>query len=68
MYTERTDVTQYTQGTLTSDVVDAARKQLVWEGTVTKSVTSKDTQNVGAALDSAVTAAFVKFPVPKRVG
>jgi Domain of unknown function (DUF4136) len=62
MYTERTDVTQYQEGTLTIDVVDAARKQLVWEGTVTKSITSKDQQNVGAAIDGAVTAAFAKFP------
>ncbi len=47
---------------MTIDVIDAARKKLVWEGTVTKSVTSKDQQNVGAALDNAVTAAFAKFP------
>lgn len=63
LYTESTDVSQYQQGTLTIDVVDAARKQLVWEGTATKAVTSKDSQNVGAALDSAVVAAFTKFPV-----
>jgi hypothetical protein len=68
MYTERTDVTQYQEGTLTVDVIDAARKQLVWEGTVTKSVTSKDQQNVGTAIDGAVTAAFAKFPVPKLGG
>jgi hypothetical protein len=68
MYTERTDVTQYQEGTLTIDVVDSARKQMVWEGTVTKSVTSKDTQNVGAALDAAVVAAFAKFPVGLRAG
>ena len=63
MYTESTDVTQYQQGTLTIDVVDAARKQLVWEGTTSKAVSSKDMQNVGAALDSAVAAAFTKFPI-----
>jgi hypothetical protein len=63
MYAETTDVTQYTEGTLTIDVVDAARKQMVWEGTVTKSVTSKDQQNVNGAIDAAVTAAFTKFPV-----
>ena len=28
-----TQVTQYTEGTLTVDVVDAARKQLAWDGT-----------------------------------
>lgn len=64
MYTERTDVTQYTEGTLTIDVIDAARKQLVWEGTVTKSISSKDQANVPAALDTAVAAAFAKYPTP----
>jgi hypothetical protein len=62
MYTERTDVTQYQEGTLTIDVIDAARKQLVWEGTVTKSVSSKDMKDVNATLDSTVKAAFAKFP------
>ena len=63
MYAERTDVDQYQQGTLTIDLVDAARKQLVWEGTATKAVNSKDMQNVGVAIDSAVAAAFTKFPI-----
>lgn len=63
MYAQSTDVDEYQQGTLTIDVVDASRKQLVWEGTVTKAVTDKDTQNVAAALDNAVAAAFVKFPI-----
>ena len=31
---ETTTVTQYTEGTLSIDVVNVARKQLVWEGTV----------------------------------
>jgi hypothetical protein len=66
MYQERTDVSQYQEGTLTIDVVDAARRQLVWEGTVTKSLTSKDMDNVGGAIDSAVTSAFAKFPVARR--
>lgn len=64
LYSERTEVTQYSEGTLTIDVVDAARKQMIWEGTVTKSVTDKDQQNVNSALDAAVVAAFGKFPVP----
>lgn len=63
LYTESTDVTQYREGTLTIDVVDASRKQLVWESTTSKAVTSKDMQNVGAAIDTAVAAAFTKFPV-----
>lgn len=63
LYADRTEVTQYREGTLTIDVVDAARKQMLWEGTVTKSVTAKDAQNLNAALDAAVVAAFGKFPV-----
>ncbi|WP_199556050.1 DUF4136 domain-containing protein [Sandaracinobacteroides hominis] len=65
MYANQTEVTQYQEGTLTIDVVDAAKKQLVWEGTVTKSISSSDTKNVPAALDSAVSAAFAKFPTPR---
>ena len=44
---------------MTIDVVDAARKQMIWEGAVTTSMMDKDQQNVNAAL-----AAFGKFPVP----
>ncbi len=64
MYQDSTTVSEYKEGTLTIDVIDAARKQLVWEGTVIKSITSKDTANVAATLDSVVTSAFAKFPVP----
>ncbi|MCG2839698.1 DUF4136 domain-containing protein [Sandaracinobacter sp. RS1-74] len=64
MYTDRTEVTQYQQGTLTIDLVDAARKQLVWEGTATKAVSSKDVENVPATIESTVAAVFAKFPVP----
>lgn len=63
MYQDRTTVSEYQEGTLTIDVIDAARKQLVWEGTVTKKITSTDTANVSALLDGVVTSAFAKFPV-----
>lgn len=63
LYQDSTTVSEYQEGTLTIDVIDAGKKQLVWEGTVTKSITSKDTNNVGAALDAAVASAFAKFPV-----
>ena len=59
-----TYVTQYKEGTLNIDVVDAARRQLVWEGVVTDSVTQKTLDNVQAAVDTAVAAAFSKYPVP----
>ena len=64
MYTDMTTVTQYTEGTLNIDVVDAARRQLVWEGVVTKSITQQDRDDMKAAIDAAVAAAFAKYPIP----
>lgn len=63
MYNDATIVQQYQQGTLNIDVVDAARKQMIWEGVVTNSVTRKDLDNVQAAIDRAVAAAFARYPV-----
>ena len=63
MYHDSTVVHQYQQGTLNIDVVDAARKQLVWEGVVTKSVSQHDIDNMEAAINAAVAAAFAKYPV-----
>jgi hypothetical protein len=63
MYTDQTTVTAYKEGTLNIDVVDAARKQLVWEGVVSGSVTQKTTDNLQSAIDVAVAAAFAKFPI-----
>jgi hypothetical protein len=63
LYNSTTVVTQYQQGTLNIDVVDAARKQLVWESVVTNSVSQKDLDNMQAAIDRAVAAAFAKYPV-----
>jgi hypothetical protein len=63
MYNDTTIIRPYQQGTLNIDVVDAARKQLVWESVVTDSVTQKDLNNMQAALRNAVAAAFAKFPI-----
>lgn len=64
MYMDQTVVSQYKEGTLNIDVVDASRKQLLWEGVVTDSVTQKDLNNVSEAINIAVKAAFVKYPLP----
>ncbi len=66
LYADQTMVSQYTEGTLNVDVIDAARKQLVWEGVVTDSVSQKDLDNVQPALDAAIAAAFSKYPVPAK--
>lgn len=57
-------VMPYSEGTLNIDVVDAARKQLVWEGIVTGSVTQRQLDNVQQSIDEAVAAAFAKYPIP----
>ncbi len=63
LYTDQTTVSQYKEGTLNIDVVDAARKQLVWEGVVTDSVTQKMLDDVPTAVNAAVKAAFTKYPL-----
>ena len=63
LYQDQTTTTQYKEGTLNIDVADAARKQLVWEGVVTESVTQKSLNNLEATIDTAVTSAFAKFPL-----
>jgi hypothetical protein len=67
LYRDGTTVTQYTEGTLNIDVVDAAREQLVWEGLVTGSVTQKTLDNVQTAIDEAVATAFAKYPIPALI-
>jgi len=63
-YVEQTVVTNYKEGTLNIDVIDAARKQLVWEGVVTdSSVTQEELADLAASLNNAVIAAFAKYPV-----
>jgi Domain of unknown function (DUF4136) len=62
-YVEQTVVFNYKEGTLNIDVIDAARKQLVWEGVVTdSSVTQQEMADLPASLSAAVKAAFASYP------
>ncbi len=63
MHTQTTTVTQYQEGTVRIDVVDASRRQLVWESVVRSRVTNSTRNDVPAALNEAVTLAFANFPV-----
>jgi hypothetical protein len=56
-------VTYYHEGTLNIDVIDAAKKQLIWESTAVDTVTQKTLNNIQPALDDAVAAAFAQYPV-----
>lgn len=62
----QTQITQYTKGTLGIDVVDAARRQLVWEGLALGRVTQRTTDNIGPVLDSAVIEMFGTFPLQPK--
>ena len=57
-----TNVDQYTEGTLNIDLVDARRRQLVWEGVAIGRVTEKHRENREAAINTAVAEMFKKFP------
>ncbi|RZK27928.1 MAG: DUF4136 domain-containing protein [Hymenobacter sp.] len=58
-------VGQYQEGTATIELVDAARKELVWQGTTT-SVLSKTPTRSAKQIDKAVEAVFEQFPVSPR--
>lgn len=66
IWAERAEVTTYQEGTVNIDLVDAQRKQLVWEGIVVGQVTPKAMDDLEHSLDQAVLAAFAKFPLPTR--
>lgn len=51
-----------TEGTLTIDVVDRARNQLVWSGTATGSITRRMREDPRSAIDAAVPRIFAEFP------
>ena len=63
-YVDQTVVSNYREGTLNIDVIDVARRQLVWEGVVTDSnVTQAELADLAASIKNAVIAAFAKYPV-----
>ena len=56
------DIRTVTEGSLTIDVVDQQRKELVWSGTAKGRVTSKAEDNPQSAIDKAVAAIFAQYP------
>jgi len=67
LYPMETRVDTYTEGTLNIDLIDAARKQMVWEGVAVGRVTEKTMDNLKPKIDEAVTAIFAKYPEARRV-
>lgn len=63
-YPQDIQTVHYQQGTLSIDLVDAAKKQLVWQGVAQGRIQKKAVENPGPAIDKAVTDIFAKFPIP----
>lgn len=59
---DETRVTEYTEGTLTVDLVDADQNRLVWTGDAIGRVTQKTAQERINAADQAITAIFSHYP------
>ena len=56
------EVIQRTEGTVGIDIIDAQRRELVWEGAATGRVTDQTRQNRAAAIDAAVKEILAQFP------
>jgi len=62
-YVETVD---YKEGTLSVDLVDAKKKQLVWQGVAEGEVSEQAQQNPGPAIDTVVAKIFSNFPLPPQ--
>jgi hypothetical protein len=61
-YTHETWVDHYERGTLFIDLVDAERRQLVWEGRAVTRLTRATREDPAGTLDNAVTEIFARYP------
>ncbi len=59
---DQTRVNDYTEGTLTIDLVDADRNHLVWTGDAIGRVTQRSPQERALAAEQAIAAIFMEYP------
>jgi hypothetical protein len=57
-----TRVDQYKEGTLNIDIVDAKRKQLIWEGVAVGRLSQKSNDDRQTKINSAVQEIFMQYP------
>lgn len=62
LYGNDVSTTRYRIGTASIDVVDAAKKQMIWEGTAEGRLSSKAQKDPGPAIDKVVTEIFERYP------
>lgn len=56
--------THYKEGTLVIDLVDATKKQLVWQAVAQGRLSKKAVENPAASIDALIAEMFEKYPVP----
>jgi len=61
-YPQDIETRNYKQGTLTVDVVDAAKKALVWQGVAEGRISKEAQQNPGPAVDGVIAQIMAGFP------
>ena len=58
----RLDINQYTEGTLFLDIIDAKKKQLVWQGIGTGALRTKNVEKKEARIKEFVAEIMAKYP------
>lgn len=58
--------THYQEGTLVIDLVDAEKKQLVWQAVAQGRLSKKAIENPTSSIDALIAEMFEKYPVPAR--
>ena len=61
-WSERTDVRQFTEGTLNVDLVDRVSNRLVWEGVAVGRIAKMKPEERAARIDAAVAEIFAQYP------
>ncbi len=56
--------THYQEGTLVIDLVDAGKRQLVWQAVAQGRLSKKAIENPAASIDALIAEMFEKYPVP----
>ena len=64
IYGADVETSYYKVGTVTIDVVDAQKKELIWTGTLEGVLNKKAMENPNAAIQSAVSQIYAQYPVP----
>ena len=62
------ETVDYRQGTLALDLVDARKKELVWQGIAEGRINRKSVENPGPAVDEVVSSLFDGFPLNREGG